>query len=68
MIPNGAAIRSFREARGLSLRRLAHLIGIHPSCLSRIETGQRGATDRTLRTAAEVLQVPLNAIHKETTP
>jgi len=60
--PNGAAIRSIREARGLRLRRLAHLIGIDPSFLSRIETGKRGAEDGTLHRIADELHVPLKAI------
>lgn len=66
MTPNGAAIRYFREARGLSLRRLAHLINRSPGYLSRIETGQQGASDDTLRLAAAALTVPVDAITRET--
>ncbi|MGW3491951.1 helix-turn-helix domain-containing protein [Streptomyces sp. NPDC001054] len=65
--PNGAAIRAIRELRGMSLRRLAHLIDRHPGALSRIETGSRGASDDTLRRMSEVLHVPITAITREKT-
>ncbi|MCX5202406.1 helix-turn-helix domain-containing protein [Streptomyces sp. NBC_00237] len=65
MTPNGAAIRSFRELRGLSLRRLARLIGCDPGFLSRIETNRQGAGDDTLTHIAEELQVPIEAITRE---
>ncbi|WP_097982869.1 helix-turn-helix domain-containing protein [Streptomyces sp. f150] len=63
--PNGAAIRSFREKCGLSLRRLAHLIDRDPGYVSRIEAEQRGAAEDTLRHIAAVLQVPVAAITRE---
>ncbi|MGQ4353245.1 helix-turn-helix domain-containing protein [Streptomyces drozdowiczii] len=63
--PNGAAIRSFREKCGLSLRRLAHLIDRDPGYVSRIEAEQRGAAEGTLRQIAAVLQVPVAAITRE---
>ncbi|WP_199546662.1 helix-turn-helix domain-containing protein [Streptomyces sp. N35] len=67
MRPNGAAIKAIREARGIRLRRLAHLIGIDPGYLSRIESEQQGAGDGTLHRTAEELNVPLEAItHRET--
>ncbi|WP_372516113.1 helix-turn-helix domain-containing protein [Streptantibioticus silvisoli] len=68
MTPNGAAIRSIREARGLSLRRLASLAERTPSFLSRIETGQRQASDDTLRQIAAALGIPIDAITRETPP
>lgn len=63
--PNGAAIRSIRELCGMSLRRLAQLIGRDPGYLSRIEAEHRGATDETLRDIAKALKVPLAAITRE---
>jgi transcriptional regulator with XRE-family HTH domain len=63
--PNGAAIRSIREARGFSLRRLAGLAGIAPSTLSRIETGQRGTGPVTIRSIASALDTPTEAITRE---
>lgn len=55
--PNGAAIRTIREARGLSLRRLAHLIDVHPSFLSRIETGKRGCSQDVINQIAKALDL-----------
>jgi transcriptional regulator with XRE-family HTH domain len=63
--PNGAAIRSIREARGFSLRRLALLIGIAPSTLSRIETAKRGASEENIRHIAKALDTPIEAITRE---
>lgn len=63
--PNGAAIRSIREARGFSLRRLAHLAHIAPSTLSRIETGKRGAALEIIRRIAKALDTPIEAITRE---
>ncbi|PAX90450.1 hypothetical protein CLM85_29295 [Streptomyces albidoflavus] len=65
--PNGAAIRAIRELRGLSLRRLAHLIGRDPGYLSRVEIGRQGAGDETLRRIAGELRIPLDAITREKT-
>ena len=64
MTPNGAAIRSIRERTGLSLRRLAHLIGRTPGYLSRVERGLQGLAPGTLHRIAEELHVPLEAILK----
>jgi transcriptional regulator with XRE-family HTH domain len=64
--PNGAAIKALREARGLSLRRLAHLINRSPGYLSRIENDRQGAGDETLRLTAAALTVPIGAITRET--
>lgn len=64
--PNGAAIRSIREARGQGLRRLAHRIDRSPGYLSRIETELQGAGDETLRRIADALNVPVGAITRET--
>lgn len=65
MTPNGAAIRSIREARGLGLRQLAHLISRDAGVLSRIETGKRGARDNTLNSIAKALEVEVEAITRE---
>ncbi|MET9956687.1 helix-turn-helix transcriptional regulator [Streptomyces sp. NPDC006339] len=67
MTPNGAAIRSIREARGLSLRRLAHLIERSPGFLSHIEREDDGASPETLGRIASSLAVPIEAITREKT-
>ncbi|WP_077057427.1 helix-turn-helix transcriptional regulator [Streptomyces sp. MP131-18] len=67
MTPHGAAIRALREARGLSLGRIADLIGRHRGFLCRIESGQRGASPDTLHRIATALDVPVAAITREMT-
>jgi transcriptional regulator with XRE-family HTH domain len=62
---NGAAIRSIRELRDISLRRLAHLLGISPSKLSRIETDKRVASPEDIRNIATALDTPTEAITRE---
>lgn len=49
----------------MSLRRLAHLIGVDASYLSRIETEERGAADETLHNIASGLSIPTEAITRE---
>lgn len=51
--------------RGLSLRRLAHLIDRDPGYLSHIETERQGAGGETLQRIAAGLQVPIEAITRE---
>lgn len=53
----GAQIREARQARGLSLRRLAEKIGIHFSHLSKIENGKDTVGRDTLIRLAEELGV-----------
>ncbi|WP_159054476.1 helix-turn-helix domain-containing protein [Streptomyces dysideae] len=65
MTPNGATIKAFREVRGHSVRRLAHLAGRHPSTITRIEEGCRGTTPETLRRIAAALEIPVEAITRE---
>ncbi|RSS59863.1 helix-turn-helix domain-containing protein [Streptomyces sp. WAC01280] len=67
MTPNGAAIRTIREARGMSLQRLARLIKRSPGFVSRIETEGRGASNETLNRIAIALHTPINAITREKT-
>lgn len=55
-------MKAIREARGISLRRLAQAIGRDPGFLSRIEDHKRGASAETLHRYAEYLHVPIEAI------
>lgn len=59
MTPNGTAIRALREVQRLSIRKLAGLAGLSPSTLSRIESGDLGASHETLSRLAEVLSAPV---------
>lgn len=60
-------MKAIREARGISLQRLAKDIGRDAGFLSRVERNQQGAGDDTLHRYAARLDVPVTAItHKET--
>jgi transcriptional regulator with XRE-family HTH domain len=61
-------MKAIREARGISLQQLAKAIGRDPGYLSRVENGQQGAGDGTLRLYAKRLGVPIAAIVHEETP
>lgn len=69
--PNGTAIREFRWLKKLSIRGLARQTGRDRGHLSRIERGQAGASETTVRRIAEALGVPIAAIthdpHEEKT-
>ncbi|MCX5407447.1 helix-turn-helix transcriptional regulator [Streptomyces sp. NBC_00335] len=67
MKPNGVAIRAIRERSGCGLRELERRTGLTRPFLSRIETGDRGASSSTLQLIATALAVPLKAILKEDT-
>ncbi|MFD7554181.1 helix-turn-helix domain-containing protein [Streptomyces sp. NPDC059835] len=65
MKPNGAALRAIRERSGCGLRELERRTGLTRPFLSRLERGTRGASLSTLELIATALDVPLNAITKE---
>lgn len=54
----GKTLRMMREAHGIGLRELAGLVGISPSHLSRVESGERAASaelmDRICTAVAEL--------------
>lgn len=52
------AIRSRREALGLSQTDLANILGVTKSLLSRIEAGKRQLTEAQVTTLSEILQIP----------
>lgn len=54
--PN-VSLRSIRERRDLTVRELASRAGVAPATVSRIETGQREGSLRTLAALAAVLEV-----------
>ena len=43
MTPLGAKLREMRAARGVTLKEMAHAIGVSPAYLSALEHGNRGA-------------------------
>jgi transcriptional regulator with XRE-family HTH domain len=55
LTPRVPPIRVVREARGLSLRAAAHLAGIDPAHLSKVERGEAGLSVDSLARLARVL-------------
>lgn len=55
----GAAIRSLREQRGLSIEALAHESDLHTMSVSRIEHGKQNPSWLALSRIADVLDVEL---------
>ncbi|MFH8380685.1 helix-turn-helix domain-containing protein [Kitasatospora sp. NPDC018058] len=68
MTPNGTAIRAIRRSQHLSLREVAARTGRDVGFLSRLERGQSGASEETLRRIAAALTVPVAAINREEQP
>lgn len=65
MQANGSAIRALRTAHRIGIRGLAESVKVHRTYLSRLERGQRGATDETIIRIAEALAVPVEAITRD---
>jgi predicted XRE-type DNA-binding protein len=55
-------IMQILESRGLNLRRMAQVVGVHPSELSRIKKGMREWTTDQLVAIAEYMGQPLGVI------
>lgn len=67
-LPNGAAIKAIREAKGWKGVRLAAVVGISRFHLSNIENeAGKKASVEVLRKIADTLDVPLAAITSEFT-
>jgi XRE family transcriptional regulator, regulator of sulfur utilization len=60
-IATGARLRALREARGLSVSRLAVLSGLGKGTLSELETGLRNPTLQTLFAVTTALDLPVSA-------
>ena len=61
----GRRIAELRAERGVSQRRLAAALGLDPSALSRIESGERGLAVGELVAAAEFLGVETDALLRD---
>lgn len=61
----GRRIAVLRAERGVSQRRLAAAMGLDPSALSRIESGERGLAVDELVAAAEFLAVDTDALLRD---
>jgi transcriptional regulator with XRE-family HTH domain len=64
---NGAAMRAFRKKDGISVVDMARYLDIHPQSLRNIENGRRSAGEKTIRDAARILVVPIEAITRSGT-
>jgi transcriptional regulator with XRE-family HTH domain len=58
----GGHLRQARQARNLSLRELAQLLGVSPSLISQIETGRANPSVSTLYAIATELEVSLDEL------
>ena len=61
----GQRIAELRAQRGVSQRRLADALGLDPSALSRIESGERGLAVGELVAAAEFLGVETDVLLRD---
>lgn len=57
-----STMRTERQARGLSLRELAHFVGVHYSMLSRFERGEIDLSPAAKARIARALRVPLGQL------
>jgi transcriptional regulator with XRE-family HTH domain len=58
----GDRLRQARQARGLSLRRLAEVLGVSPSLISQVETGRAKPSVNTLYALATELGISLDVL------
>jgi transcriptional regulator with XRE-family HTH domain len=65
----GDRLRQARKARGMSLRRLAEVLGVSPSLISQVETGRAKPSVNTLYAMASELGISLDTLlFMDTTP
>lgn len=58
----GRRVRAAREAAGVSVRKLAEVLGLDAAAMSRTESGARSMKARELVTVAQSLHVPLDSL------
>jgi AcrR family transcriptional regulator len=64
----GAAVRSARKWRGVSLRQLATEMGVSPATLSALETGRAPITVARLQRVAQLLDLPVEMLLRGEAP
>jgi transcriptional regulator with XRE-family HTH domain len=65
----GDRLRQARQSRGMSLRRLAEVLGVSPSLISQVETGRARPSVNTLYAMASELGISLDTLlFVDTTP
>lgn len=55
-------LRAFRRAKGLGIKKLARIMSVSPSAISRWEHGSRFPTREGLLRLAEALEVPVEVV------
>ncbi len=60
--PLSTLLRELRERQGASLRAVARELHVDPAYLSRLERGQKPASDRVLERAANYYDVPVEQL------
>ena len=63
---NGKAVRSIREAVGISQKTLAERAGVKQGTMAGVELGNHGMSPEKMRRVADALGVPLDAISSVT--
>ena len=64
LVALGSRITAAREARALSIRRLAARVGVHHATISRIESGEsERPTPEVLERLAQALEIPEADLH-----
>ncbi len=61
-------VRSLREDRGISQRKLAASVGLDPASMNRLEAGQRGVSTGELVAIAEALDVDVDGLLRVEAP
>ena len=64
----GERVRKIREERGLSQAKLASMVSISASCITRLERGENMVSVFTLRDIAQALEVPASWIMEGQAP
>ena len=60
----GKNVRTYRETRGLSQEKLAHLCGLHRTYIGSIERGERNISLGNIQKIANALQVEIIDLFK----
>ncbi len=64
----GERVRKIREERGLKQAKLASMVSISASCITRLERGESMVSVFTLRDIAQALEVPASWIMEGQAP
>lgn len=62
--PLATLLRQLREKQGTSLRGVARELGVDPSYLSRLERGEKPASDQVLARASRYYDVPFETFEQ----